>query len=57
MKVETTVLMTIKNYAAKYGITTSYVYKLIKNKEVEPVFIDGIKFIDTSKYKTSPTKR
>ena len=57
MKVETTVLMTIKNYATKYKITTSYVYKLIKSGDLEPVLIDGVKFIDTLKFPNPPNKR
>lgn len=36
------------------AITTSYIYKLIKQKRIEPVLIDGIKFIDFKKYPTIP---
>ena len=49
--------MTIKNYAGKYGITTSYVYKLIKLGELDAVVIDGVKFIDINKFPNSPKKR
>ena len=57
MKVETGYLMTIKNYAGRYGITTSYVYKLIKLGELDAVVIDGVQFIDTNKFSNSPKKR
>lgn len=56
MKVETTALLSIKNYALKYRITPSYVYKLIKLKELDAVVIDGVQFIDITKY-SNPTKR
>ena len=56
MKVETATLLTIKNYALKYRITPSYIYKLIKAKELEAVIIDGVQFIDTAKF-SNPTKR
>ena len=57
MKVETGYLQTIKNYAGRYGITTSYVYKLIKMGALDAVVIDGVQFIDTNKFKSSPKKR
>ena len=56
MKVDITTLLTIKNYALKYKITPSYVYKLIKLKELEAVVIDGVQFIDSAKH-SNPTKR
>lgn len=57
MKVDTTDLLTIKNYALKYNITPSYVYKLIKAHDLKAVVIDGVQFIDTAKFKNAPTKR
>ena len=57
MKVETGYLQTIKNYAGMYGITTSYVYKLLKLGELDAVVIDGVKFIDINKFPNSPKKR
>ena len=57
MKIETGYLKTIKNYAGKYGITTSYVYKLIKSGELDAVVIDGVQFIDINQYPHSPKKR
>lgn len=57
MKVDTTDLLTIKNYALKYNITPSYVYKLIKANDLKAVVIDGVQFIDTAKFSNAPTKR
>ena len=48
--VDITVLQTIKNYANKRGVTTSYIYKLIKEQKLETVEIDGVKFIDTKMF-------
>lgn len=56
MKVETTDLQTIKNYAVKNGITPSYIYKLVKESKMQAVMIDGVQFIDTKKYPKLPTK-
>ena len=57
MQVNTETLLTIKNYALKYKITPSYVYKLIKGGELKAVVIDGVQFIDTAKFSNAPTKR
>ena len=37
-------------------VTTSYIYKLIKEKKMQPVVIDGVKFIDTVKFPRIPNK-
>lgn len=50
--VDITTLQTIKNYADKHGVTTSYIYKLIKENKLYAVEIDGVKFIDTEKHPT-----
>lgn len=55
MEVESTDLVTIKNWASGLDITTSYVYKLIKQKKLQPVTIDGVKFINKAKYPTIPS--
>ena len=47
-------LMNVKNYADKQGVTASYVYKLIKEKKMDCIIIDGIQFIDINKYKELP---
>jgi len=47
-------LKTIKNFALKEGVTPSYIYKLVKEHKMELEMIDGVKFVDTSKYSTIP---
>lgn len=47
-------LKTIKNYADNEGVTTSYIYKLIREMKMESIMIDGVQFIDTEKYPTLP---
>jgi hypothetical protein len=49
-KVDISNLKSVKNYALKEGVTTSYIYKLIKLKRMESLDIDGVKFIDIKKY-------
>lgn len=49
-------LKTIKNFALYNKVTTSYIYKLIKEKKMKPVIIDGVHFIDTLINPTIPTK-
>ncbi len=39
-------LMTVANYATKIKATPTWVYRLIKNKKVKVVKIDGIQFIE-----------
>lgn len=56
MRVEIEKLTTIKNYASKFKVTTSYIYKLIKESRIIPIIIDGVLFIDSTKYPTIPTK-
>jgi hypothetical protein len=55
MNIDVDNLVTIKNWALGLAITTSYVYKLIKQKKLQPVTIDGIKFINKAKYPTIPS--
>ena len=47
-------LKTVKNFAVGEGVTPSYIYKLVKENKMELVLIDGMKFVDTSKYTTIP---
>lgn len=56
MTIRTEVLLTIKSYSDKMKVTTSYIYKLIKEKKMQPVVIDGVKFIDTVKFPRIPNK-
>lgn len=50
----TQTLMTIKNFALKHGVTPAYIYKLMKEGRIRLVFIDGVRFVDTSVYKSIP---
>ena len=55
MKINTENLVTIRNYSERQGVTTSYIYKLIKDNKINPIYIDGVKFIDKIKYPVLPT--
>jgi hypothetical protein len=57
LKVDISNLKSVKNYADKHSVTTSYIYKLVKEKKMDTVDIDGVKFIDILKYPTIPGKR
>ena len=50
-------LLTIKNFAKKFDVTASYIYKLIKENKMEAVIIDGVQFIDTSVFAKIPIKK
>jgi len=54
MKIETNNLMSVKNYANKQKVTTSYVYKLERTGRMELFVIDGVKFVNAKKYPTLP---
>ncbi|MDB5153044.1 MAG: hypothetical protein JWR54_1795 [Mucilaginibacter sp.] len=56
-KVDITGLKSVKNFAYKESVTTSYIYKLIKENKMNSVDIDGVKFIDILKYPTLPNKK
>lgn len=45
-------LKTVSNFAEMHGLTKSYIYRLIRDKKMNCVTIDGVKFIDISIYKT-----
>lgn len=55
--VNTEKLQTIKNYALANGVTTSYIYKLIKEEKMNSFVIDGVQFIQTDIYKTIPGRK
>jgi hypothetical protein len=57
VKVETAYLKTIKNYATNNNVTPSYIYKLVKEKKLDALVIDGVQFIDTNKFPIIPAKR
>jgi hypothetical protein len=54
MTVEVKNLLTIKNYATKENVTTSYIYKLIKEGKMASFTIDGMQFIEVNKYPAIP---
>ncbi len=37
-------------------VTAAYIYKLIKEDKMQPLVIDGVQFIDTTKFKVLPRK-
>lgn len=43
-------LKTVKHFADSNRVTTTYIYKLMKEKKITPVIIDGVKFVDTAIY-------
>lgn len=47
-------LQTIKNYAHDRDVTTSYIYKLIKEGKMDCYTIDGVQFIQTDIYPHIP---
>jgi hypothetical protein len=56
VKVETATLVTVKKFATKNNVTTAYIYKLLAEQRMKAVEIDGVKFIDITKYPALPTK-
>lgn len=56
MKIETSNLKTIKNYALSINVTASYIYKRIKEGKMKAVVIDSVQFIDTVAYPTLEKK-
>lgn len=49
-------LQTIKNYSVANGVTTSYIYKLVKEAKMNAVVIDGVQFVDTTKFPKLPNR-
>lgn len=47
-------LQTIKNYATNNGVTTSYIYKLIREGKMDSYAIDGVQFIRKDIYPIIP---
>jgi hypothetical protein len=50
-------LKTIANYGKSKNVTPARIYQLIASQDILPEIIDGIKFIDTTKYPSIPSKR
>ena len=46
--------MTIKNYALQHNVTTSYIYKLIKENKMFSFPIDGVQFIQVDRFPSIP---
>lgn len=49
MKVDTSELLTISNFAKRKGISRQHVYRLVKSGEISQVVIDGVKFVHVDK--------
>lgn len=49
-------LKSVKNYAKKCDVSTSYIYKLIRENKIQAVEIDGVYFIDTKVFPSLKTK-
>ena len=47
-------LKTVKNFALGFSVTPAYIYKLVKDGKMNLVLIDGVRFVDTSVYKSIP---
>ena len=47
-------LMSVKNYAGREKVTTSYIYKLIRENKMDSFSIDGIQFIEVDRFPTIP---
>jgi predicted DNA-binding transcriptional regulator AlpA len=45
LKIDRTKLLTVQNYAKKYGLSRPTVYTKIKEKQLERIDIDGVTFI------------
>ena len=45
LKVDRTKLLTFKNYAKSYGFTVQRIYQLEKEKKIDVVMIDGVRFV------------
>lgn len=57
MKVDISKLMTVKNYAKREDVTTSYIYKLIKEGKMQSFVIDGMQFIQVNVYPSIPVEQ
>ena len=56
MKIIINTLLTIKNYAQREKVTPSYIYKLVKENKMQVVLIDGVQFVDVSRFPNIPRK-
>jgi hypothetical protein len=51
-----TKLQTIKHFAHDNKVSTTYIYRLIREEKITMIEIDGVKFVDTSISPTLPTR-
>ena len=54
MKVDSSNLMTVKNYALQERVTPSYIYKLVKEGKMNFLSVDGVLFVEFNKYPSLP---
>lgn len=54
--IDITTLKSIKNYAKMCDVSTSYIYKLIKDERMNAVEIDSVFFIDIKIYPSLKSK-
>ena len=45
MRIDSTKLKTVTNFAKEKGFTRQHVYRLIKSEELNSIDIDGVRFI------------
>ena len=45
LKIDRTKLMTFKSYAKAYGYSVQRIYQLEKEKKIDVVLIDGVRFV------------
>ena len=45
LKIDRSRLRTFKNYAKEYGYSVQRIYQLEKEKKIDVVLIDGVKFV------------
>ena len=54
MKVDSSNLITVKNYALQERVTPSYIYKLVKEGKMNFLSVDGVLFVELNKYPSLP---
>ena len=45
LKIDRTKLMTFKSYAKAYGYSVQRIYQLEKEKKIDVILIDGVRFV------------
>lgn len=49
-------LVSVKRYAEGFRVSTSYIYKLIRENRMDSIVIDGVHFIESAKYPDIPVQ-